>query len=437
MNIVTAITLRNRRDQHQADQLEEPLFRTRGPKQRAPCWSDIDKTAMLDTALRGFTCGPIYIIKDLEEGIEDVFDGAHRCEALFEFIDNKYPITKGKKDTINWNSSPLKDYVGKYFKDIPKDLQDKVKKYPFSINVIDPETAEDSDALQMLWERLSKAGKPLNNYETKNQTHTILQKEVLEYSVIDWLKSPFIQQDKSNRGHVEVKLNKLLALSESEEVNVFGSMEDLVSKWCEAELGKGVKEIDENTRNKKDELNLRLKNMRSILRELEDKNIFHDKEGNIDKDVNHKSREVPLLIILGRLGYWFPSVSKVKRSSIEICTFISDILKMNPNDLCKLLGVNSRNATFQKALIRYVDQKFREIKGGSEGRRLFTPAEKDKKLEEQGGKCAICNEKIHNHQRREGDHVMEYCLGGKTNYDNLQVVHKLCHEQKNIVAATR
>jgi hypothetical protein len=437
MNTFTCITLRNRRDQHQADQIEEPLFRTRGPKQRAPCWTDIDKTAMLDTALRGFTCGPIYIIKDLDEGVEDVFDGAHRCEALFEFIDNKYPITKGKKDTINWNSSPLKDHIGKYFKDIPKDLQDKIKKYPFSVNVIDSETAEDSDALQMLWERLSKAGKPLNNYETKNQTHTILQKEVLEYNVVDWLKSPFIQQDTSKRGHVEVKLNKLLALSQSEEVSVFGSMEDLVSKWCEAELGKSVKEIDENTRNKKDELNQRLKNMRSILRELEDNNIFHDKEGNLDKDVNHKSRDVPLLIIMGRLGYWFSNVSKMKRSNTEICKYISEILRMNPNDLCKLLNVNSRNATFQKALIRHVDQMFRELKGATEVRRLFTSVEKNKKLEEQGGNCAICSQPIHKHQRKAGDHIVEYCVGGDTKYENLQVVHKICHEQKNFTPAAR
>ena len=428
---VSAINLRNRRDRHWANSSRELMFRTRGPKQREQCWSDMDKTAMLDTALRGFTCGPIYTIKDLDESIEDVFDGAHRCEAIFDFIDGKYSITKGKRDTIKWDTSPLKGLEGKKFEEIPKDMQERLLKYTFSINVIDPETAKDSDALQMLWERLSKAGLPLNNYETKIQTHTILQKEVLENSVADWIESPLIPKKKSVRGNIEVKLNKLLALSEEEVLPAAGSMEDLVTKWSEKLLGKGVKEIDDNTNAKKDSFIQRLKTMRSILKELEERGAFK-KDGKAFMD---KSHEVPLLILLGRLGYWFESISKFKRVFTDVNNFIKDILQMNPNDLCKLLNVNSRNATFQKSLIKHTDTFIKALSEKANERRLFTQTEKKKKLDEQGGRCALCSELIEGDQRRAGDHIIEYTLGGSTTYENLQVVHQSCHETKNMLRA--
>ena len=173
MNSITAINLLLRLDIHMANKLQQPLFRTRGPKQRPPCWEDEDNMAMLDTALRGFHCGPIYIIQDIDGNIDDVFDGAHRCEAIFKFINNEYSVIKGKKDTIQWKTSPLRDHVGKFFKDLPPIMQKQLKEYPFYINIIDSDTANDVTALQMLWERLSKAGKKLNNFETIIHTHTL------------------------------------------------------------------------------------------------------------------------------------------------------------------------------------------------------------------------------------------------------------------------
>lgn len=426
--MITAITLRNRRDEYHAASMEVSQFRTRGPKQRPPCWEIEDNMAMLDTALRGFVCGPIYIIQDIESNIDDVFDGAHRCEAIFDFIDNKYPITKGKKGTIQWETSPLHDHIGKYFKEIPLVMQKHLKDYNFYINVIDPETASDPVALQMLWERLSKAGKNLNNFESKIQTHSILQKEILEACSDDWLKTPFFPYDKSKRGQLEVKLQKLLALSEKDTLPSFSSMEDLTEKWCDENLGKTTENIDTNTRAKKDSLIARLRFMKNLQKELQDRNVFHHE----NKMIIDKSKEVPLLITLGRLANWFPTISSFRRVADELCPKIHEILKMNPNDLCKMLKVNSRNATFQKKLIEDLDSKFKIYSEKAKEKRCFSLAEKKKKLEEQDGLCTLCMKPILDYQRNAGDHIVEYCRGGTTTYENLQILHKICHENKNI-----
>jgi hypothetical protein len=421
-----AITLRNYRDIHIAERDGVHMFRTRGPKQRASCWTIEDKMDMLDTVLRGFQCGPIYIIQDINEKVDDVFDGAHRCEAIFEFIDNTYPVTKGKKDTITWETSQLRDYVGKHFRDLPLDLQKKIKDYKFYINKIDPDTANDPLALGMLWERLSKAGKALNNFEAKIQTHAILQKEILQISSSAWLGSPLFLADKSKRGQVEVKLHKLLALSEKESLSSYSSMEDLVNKWCEEVLGKTTDNIDTNTKLKKDSLVARLRFMRNLLTELQDRNVFHT-DG---KSIIDKSKDVPLLIILGRLGYWFSNISFFRRVAEDLCPKIHEILKKDPNDLCKDLDVNSRNATFQKKLVAHMDSIFSQYSDKSKDRRLFTKAEKKAKLAEQGGLCAECKNPIHDHQRNDGDHILEFRNGGQTTYENLQILHRLCHENK-------
>ena len=429
MQTISAVNLLVRRDIHMAEKIQQPVFRTRGPKQRQPCWTIEDNMAMLDTALRGFHCGPIYIIQDIEANIDDVFDGAHRCEAIFNFIDNKYTVTKGKKDTIQWATSPLRDHVGKTFNDLPAIIKKQLKDYNFYINIIDSTTATDANALEMLWQRLSKAGQKLNNFETKLQTHSILQKEILEVCSSEWLKSPIFPKDKSKRGKLELKLQKLLALSDRDILPTFNSMDDLVKRWCEDNLGKATTEIDTNTRAKKESLLLRLRFMKNLLKELEDRDVFY-----VDgKSIIDKSKDVPIIIIIGRLANWFPNMSAFRRVAEEVCPIIRNILKMDPNELCAYLKATTRNASFQKKLIEDIDTKCKAYTEKAKERRCFTIAEKKKKLEEQGGKCSMCEGIIYEYQRTAGDHIVEYCIGGSTSYDNLQIVHKLCHEKKNII----
>lgn len=430
MNAIDTNNLKCRTIPHVAEMLEQPLFRTRGPKQRENCWKIDDNMAMLDTALRGFHCGPIYIIKDIEQNIDDVFDGAHRCEALFFFMDDKYLITKGKKDTINWETSPLKNFVGKKFSELPKSIQQIIKNYKFYINVIEDETANDPAALGMLWERLSKAGAKLNNYETKTQTHSLLYKKVLSPQVSNWKQTPFFQQETSKRGQLESKLMNLLALSEKEDFPVFSSQNDLVEKWLDEVLGKTTEDIDNNTNDKAESLINRLKVLKNLMKELQDKKILHDEKGNCLID---KSREVPFMLILGRLGYWFQSISQFKRVLDEVSTKMDELLKKDPNDLCKYLQVNSRNAGYQKKLILEIDSRLKPLAQKSSERRCFTQQEKKKKLEEQGNICPECNTQIFEYQRNAGDHIVEFCRGGSTTYENLQILHKACHEKKNMV----
>ena len=104
---------------------------------------------------------------------------------------------------------------------------------------------------------------------------------------------------------------------------------------------------------------------------------------------------------------------------------------MNSNDLCKRLEVNSRNATYQKKIVILIDNILRDYSEKTKERRLFTQVEKKTKLDEQGGLCAKCKKPIHEYHRNDGDHIIEFRNGGHTTFENLQILHKLCHENKN------
>jgi hypothetical protein len=245
-----------------------------------------------------------------------------------------------------------------------------------------------------------------------------------------WYKTLFFPQEESKRGQLEIKLNRLLCLSEKEDLPVFSSMENLIKKWCDEVLGTTTEDIKKNSKEKSENMIQRLINMNALYNELKDRNVLHDSSGD---SIIDKSKDVPLIIILGRLVYWFPSVAKFKRCDKDICKIIKDILIMNPNDLCKKLGVNSRNASFQRALIKEIDSKFKPLSEKSNEKRLFSSAEKQKKLKEQNFNCPICKKTILEHQRTAGDHIVEFCRGGNTTYENLQILHKLCHETKNMI----
>lgn len=61
--------------------------------------------------------------------------------------------------------------------------------------------------------------------------------------------------------------------------------------------------------------------------------------------------------------------------------------------------------------------------------RTFSDSQKQKKYEEQGGICPICGEH-YEYSEMEGDHIIPWRDGGKTDYDNLQMLCKKCNRTK-------
>ena len=138
---------------------------------------------------------------------------------------------------------------------------------------------------------------------------------------------------------------------------------------------------------------------------------------------------MPYKFIIVRSCYLIGNYALFNRiSSTIISRFINEILV---DDLQTKLNCNSRNASFQRKLIEKIDEII-EAELKTEGcTRRFTKKTIQDKLVEQQHKCPKCLLEIKECDDYEGDHIIPWTGGGKTIPENLQVLHKRCHQLKS------
>ncbi len=419
-----------------------PWLRTRHALQRNSCWKNSDKNDMIDTVLQGWKCPPIYIIhhKDLieraTEGEYHVFDGAHKLESLFEFMNDDRMLQDGKPNpatkyfSINApvDSSlckDMKDNHGKFFHELPAHLRRSIRDYTFTINMIDDETAHDPDRLRTLWERLNKKGVKLNSFELQIPVIRPLIEYVLVPVMPHFIGSMLFQKEISQRGELEQRLQVILALCDFADHKPH-SQSALIVRWHKEQLGNNMTERSRNVSEKTARWIDILTRVRSMLRDLEELNVFH-KDG--ESTLTEGLRKTELPFVLGRLARAFPRIEHFRQQKERIASCLrTTIFCKTADEMLRLIGGSCRDGRYQKKLVEYIDTTV--IGTVVPQPRLFTTKQKAAKLKEQGGKCAICSEVIHKHQIAEGDHIIAWSDGGETTMENLQILHRLCHQAK-------
>jgi hypothetical protein len=427
-----AIDLRNRRDPHYANSASYPQLVTRPSMQRLPCWGVQDKIDMIDTVLRGWICPPIYMIsrpmmtEKCKEGEDHVFDGAHKLEAVFEFIDDTFPF-KSK-------SARFADINGKTFSEMPKEIQDRIKKYRFHINHVDAETASSPDELRILWERVNKSGKKLNSYELDLPITSELNELVLKPAGDKFYGTTFFPKKVSSRGDMERRLELLLAVSETDTFRPGATQSAIIRDWQTKRLGKTMAERTEHIKRDSGAWIDILDRCFKMLHDLEQLNVFSNDDGDSILSEAHRVTELPFL--LARLTRKFPRIEEFRSQKRKIAESVKDaIFRKSVHELGLQLGNVSRNGTYQPIIIKYIDTILSPAADNVQPR-FFTMKQKKEKLKEQNGLCVLCQKKILSHQLSEGDHIVEWSNGGETTMENLQILHKVCHEEKTASAAS-
>lgn len=423
-------SLKNRTDSHVAKQLNRNLLVTRGPIQRPNCWSLDENTSMLDTVVRGWDSPPIYILpreSDEDEDEDHIFDGAHKVEAVINFIGNSYALGKVE------DTSPLKEYVGKKYSDLPKDLRNKIANYEFTLNYIDNETAHNADALITLWKRLNKSGKKLNDFEGAIPIiHNLIQ-NVLKPCSTDFFATEMYPKKESSRGALENILQTIIAVSEStmgDYTTKFNSRKHLIKLWQDARLGKKNIEInrviDENTE-KWVEI---LKRARGFLKTLADNNAFVDEEGKPILESAHRGTEIVFLI--ARLTTHYPASQKAHFN--RIAPALAKKMK-EKYFLTVERDTVGRNGSTQRRILSEINQIIMEFASEKEPR-AFTKEQIEEVRAKQNGICAFCKE-IMLPGTYAGDHIFPWSRGGNSETSNCQVIHRSCNSAKGnkIIAA--
>lgn len=125
--------------------------------QRESVWNLKQKSELIESILMGIPLPMVYFFEG-DEGVIQVVDGKQRLTTLFEFLDNKYPLSQ--------SLSILSHLRGLRYKDLKPSERTKIARHQFVAQTIIPPTP---DKIKFdIFERVNRKGSTLNNQEMRN-----------------------------------------------------------------------------------------------------------------------------------------------------------------------------------------------------------------------------------------------------------------------------
>jgi hypothetical protein len=376
-------------------------------------WDDKLKTRFIETILIGRAMNPIWTILNPDDNSEEILDGMHRITTALDFLNNKFKLdAKYFTDEIRGET-----YDKKKFNDLSVDDQHRIRNYNFTFNQLDSTYKKDVNKRRDMYEILNRSSKTLNDYEFNKVLYGNFFELISNYK--NELQGLFFNKiDK--RGEIETEIIEIFVLSD-DLPNSWASISTIRNNYYEKTLGNTQNSVDEYLKKNTDIIKDKLNMIKKIILTLKDNNFFSDNKKIFIKYY------LPYKFIISRLLFKFKvDISLFNRHYIDIInkikTEICDV------DIQEKLDCKSRNANFQKKLMELIDSIINDSFNKNKEKRFFSKEDINRKLKESDNKCNHCNI---SKTLYEGDHIIPWSKGGKTSYENLQVLCKDCHRKKS------
>lgn len=146
--------------------------------QRRNVWSDKARSYLIDTIIRSKPIPKLFIRQDIDaktkRTVREVVDGQQRLRTIFSFLEDGFKL----------NKTHSAEYGGKFFSELPDDVQTGILKYELSVDLL--LDAPDKEVLD-IFARLNSYAVKLNSQELRNATwfgafKTISYTLALEYA---------------------------------------------------------------------------------------------------------------------------------------------------------------------------------------------------------------------------------------------------------------
>ena len=168
---------------------------TLSPKyQRRAVWSEKARSYLIDTIIRGFPIPKLFIRHDIDmktkKSMRELVDGQQRLRTILSYVDDGFKLLKVHN----------KEFGGKYFSELPQDIQKRILKYEISVDVLNE--ASDNEILEM-FARINTYTVTLNKQEILNSKYfgafkTIVYKLGYEF-VQFWMSSGILTEKEVTR----------------------------------------------------------------------------------------------------------------------------------------------------------------------------------------------------------------------------------------------
>lgn len=152
--------------------------------QRNPVWVSSQKSKLILSILQDYPIGQVIVYR-IQRQQEELVDGLQRLGTLVDFIDNKFALNASDADELKSKYPKLATIKKFKFKNLPKDLQDKI--LTTNINIAILENWQESDVREFF--RRLQSGTPLKGSDKLWTIDTEITQKVKELCVNDRILS--------------------------------------------------------------------------------------------------------------------------------------------------------------------------------------------------------------------------------------------------------
>ena len=385
--------------------------------QRGYVWDTKKASRLIESALLNIPLPFIYLSEEYD-GKLSVIDGQQRLTSFFSFLVGKFP--DGREFRLAGLTPEYSLYERKLFKDLDKEIQNKIRRYP--IKAITIQKDSDSELKFDIFERLNSGAVSLNEQELRNCVfrgrYNSLLKELSQDLNFRYLLG--LERPEKRMKDIQLVL-RFAAFFHSTYLNYKAPMKSFLNK--DMERFRVISNSDA------DELRRAFKNSLAIIKSLFDKQSFKrmykGKTGKQDgywesKQINESLYDVLMCVFAHtdkNLAY--RHLDSLREGLIELMTSDDEFITAIEKSTSSLQNVKLR---FSK-VIHLTDA----ILGNSKKEpRCFSLALKEE-LYKHNPSCCICGQRISSIDDAAIDHVHQYWSGGQTIPENARLVHRFCN----------
>jgi hypothetical protein len=382
----------------------DPIF------QRRPVWDRARSSRLIESVLLEVPL-PVFYLAESSDSSEEVIDGQQRLRAFFSFIDGEYSLTGLKA---------LPDLNDKRYQGLDRPLKRKIRDYP--LHTVTFKKESDENLRFEIFERLNTGAVPLNYQELRNCIYRGPYNDLLislssdaDFMALMGLKAP------EKRMHDVEYVLRFAAFYHATYLKYKPSMATF--------LNEDMKQFQKITKDESDKLRNAFKTSVALLRSMLGANAFRRYYRGVEGS---------------HAGYWEPkkfnaslydimmwgfsdkdknqvmaNLDPIREAWIVLMTEDDRFIESIELSTSSIKSVTYRFDAWRKALGDILDKTTKQP-------RFFTRDLKEQ-LYKDNPTCKICNQRISDVDDAAVDHVKQYWLGGKTEFENARLTHRYCN----------
>lgn len=393
--------------------------------QRGFVWDITKASRLIESILLDIPLPLIYLSQE-KDGREYVIDGQQRLTSFFSYFDGKLPdpqLPFGKDFKLT-SLNVFTELIGKYFKDLPKELQKKIRYY--KIRTITFRKESEQDLKFEVFERLNTGAVSLNDQELRNciyrGKYNDLLWELSEEKVFPELLG--IKKPEKRMRDVELVL-RFAAFYHSTYINYKPTIKKFLNN--DMEKYRFITEKDAS------DLRNAFKNTISIIKSLLGQHAFKRfHSGNKSQPNGYWEKKKFNFSLYDILMDSFARIDKnkamqhldsIREAYVDLMTSDQQFIDSIELSTSSTQAIHMRFTKWRNALESIFSITQKEP-------RQFSSQLKDI-LYKSNPTCALCNQKILGIDDSAVDHIYQYWTGGKTIPENARLTHRYCNNARD------